>query len=334
MHRNIRFYLFTAIWMSFCCLNALMAGANSDLWRSEGWKTDFSKTKVKFEEILSGGPAKDGIPAIDDPKFVSIANTVDLGKNEPVISVAINGKARAYPLRVLMWHEIVNDELSGIPITVTYCPLCNSAIVFKRTVGGAVLDFGTTGKLRNSDLVMYDRQTESWWQQFTGEAIVGAFIGTELETIPVRVEGFGLFKKRFPDGEVLVPNNPKARRYGDNPYIRYDSRNKPFPFFQGDLPEGIEPMARVLVFKNKGKPVAVALTHLQKKKRLKIDNIVIDWEAGQNSALDSSEINKGKDVGNVVVREFLNGKAKDIVYDVTFAFVAHSFHKGISIIQK
>ena len=149
-------------------------GATPAQWRIEGWnKTDFNKTSIDFTEILSGGPPKDGIPSIDNPKFVELDKMSDLAGTEPVIGLEINGDARAYPLRILIWHEIVNDVIGGTPIAVTYCPLCNSAVVFDRRFEGKVLDFGTTGKLRNSDLVMYDRQTESWWQQFIGTAIVG-----------------------------------------------------------------------------------------------------------------------------------------------------------------
>ena len=158
-----------------------VAHASPERWKVEGWrKTDFTKSKIAFGEILSGGPPKDGIPSIDKPKFVALDAVKDLKHNTPVIGLEINGDARAYPLRVLTWHEIVNDTVGGTPVTVTYCPLCNAAIVFARKVGDRVLDFGTTGKLRKSDLVMYDRQTESWWQQFTGEAIVGAYVGTAL----------------------------------------------------------------------------------------------------------------------------------------------------------
>ena len=154
-------------------------------WQQEGWtKTDFSKSRVSWLEIVSGGPPKDGIPSIDNPIFKAVAGDKELTPRDPVIELAIGGDARAYPLRILIWHEIVNDTVAGVPVTVTYCPLCNSAIVFDRRVPPHVLDFGTTGKLRNSDLVMYDRQTESWWQQFTGEAIVGALTGTQLKLLP------------------------------------------------------------------------------------------------------------------------------------------------------
>jgi len=150
-------------------------------WRGEWPRTDFSKRTVALDEIDSGGPPKDGIPAIDRPRFVTPAEARGwLDPREPVIVLELNGETRAYPLQILMFHEIVNDTVGGQPVTVTFCPLCNASIVFDRRVGGAVLDFGTTGKLRKSDLVMYDRQSESWWQQFTGKGIVGRHAGATL----------------------------------------------------------------------------------------------------------------------------------------------------------
>ena len=170
-----------------------------------GWETDFSKHSVPLDEIRSGGPGRDGIPPIDDPEFAKVSDPpgymVDV---EPVISLEINGQARAYPLIILMNHEIVNDEVGGVPVSVTYCPLCNTAIVFDRRVAGEILDFGVSGNLRNSDLVMWDRQTQSWWQQITGEAIVGELTGTQLEFIPAPVVTWAQFAGAFPDGEILT----------------------------------------------------------------------------------------------------------------------------------
>ena len=184
--------------------------AEVQTWHTEWPATDFSKHTVEFSEIRSGGPPKDGIPAIDAPRFEQLdagraggwAKTI--GDNEPVISLVIAGDARAYPVRILIWHEIVNDTVGGIPVVITYCPLCNSGLVFERALADRVLDFGTTGKLRNSDLVMYDRQTESWWQQFTGEAIVGTLSGRGLRLVPSRMESLLRFRQRFPGGKVLV----------------------------------------------------------------------------------------------------------------------------------
>ena len=144
--------------------------------------TDFTKHSVPYSEILSGGPPRDGIPAIDDPRFVSVEEAESwLEPREPVILFRIGNDVRAYPIQIVMWHEIVNDTVGGVPVVVTFCPLCNTAIAFDRTVEGRELTFGTTGRLRFSNLIMYDRQTESWWQQATGDAIVGKFTGKQLD---------------------------------------------------------------------------------------------------------------------------------------------------------
>jgi len=321
-----------------CVLLAAAGVALADpaVWQREGWtKTDFSKTRIGWQEILSGGPPKDGIPSIDKPMFKGVAEGKDLTDKDPVIGLVIAGDARAYPLRVLTWHEIVNDTVGGVPVTVTYCPLCNSAIVFDRRVAGQVLDFGTTGKLRNSDLVMYDRQTESWWQQFTGEAIVGALTGTELKMIPARLESFAEFKARHPDGKLLVPNNPHLRDYGRNPYVGYDSASAPF-LYRGDYPKGIEPMARVVVVRPPtGKAQAITLDLLRKKGRATLGDIELTWQAGQASALDDGQVAKGRDVGTVAAsRVTRDGKREAAVYDVTFAFVVHAFHPDLTIVKE
>ncbi len=300
------------------------ASANPSSWQYEWPRTDFTQTSIDYGEILSGGPPKDGIPAIDDPVFALVGDVAEkwnMGDQEPVITVAIDGDRKAYPLRVLMWHEIVNDTIGGVPVAVTYCPLCNSAVVFDRRVGDRVLDFGTTGKLRNSDLVMYDRQTESWWQQFLGEAIVGEMTGALLDMIPVRVESFAKFRARGPEGKVLVPNNPGMRRYGGNPYEGYDSRSRPYGFFQGELPDGIPPLERVVAIGNE----AWSLPLLQDKGEIRQGDLILTWEAGQNSALDSSWIADGRDIGNVIVERETAGGRVDVVHDITFAFAFHAF---------
>lgn len=288
-------------------------------WQIEWPKTDFEKTSVAFSEIISGGPPKDGIPPIDNPQFVSVDEVDDLPDTEPVIGLTIDGEMKAYPLRILMWHEIVNDVLAGVPVTVTFCPLCNATIVFDRRVGERVLDFGTTGKLRNSDLVMWDRQTESWWQQALGRAIVGHYTGTQLAFIPSRLESWSNFKTRAnPRARVLVPSTPSLRAYGRNPYAGYDSG---FPFlYRGTLPEGIEPLARVVTLE--GRKEAWTLELLREQGSIVTDDGVrLSWTPGQNSALDTSRIAQGRDVGNVTaVRD-----GRDVVYFVDFAFVFHAF---------
>ncbi len=292
------------------------------IWAREFPKTDFSKHSIDLNSILSGGPPRDGIPAIDRPAFEKIAAIEGMSDTEPVIGLRINGEAKAYPLRVLIWHEIANDVIGGVPVAVTYCPLCNSAVVFDRRVNGQTLSFGTTGRLRNSDLVMYDRQTETWWQQFLGEGIIGEMTGVQLKAIPARLESYAKFKERAPDGRVLVPSGRYYRDYGRNPYVGYDRRDEPYPLFNGELPDYINPMVRVVVVGDK----AWSIELLRQKGEIRDGDVVLSWSKGQNSALDESSIAEGRDVGNVVVQRDTGGGREDVVYDVTFAFVYHAFH--------
>ncbi|MFQ5410431.1 MAG: DUF3179 domain-containing (seleno)protein, partial [Anaerolineales bacterium] len=216
-------------------------------FRTSYWpQTDFCQYSIDFSEVLSGGPPPDGIPALDDPQFVSIADAdAWLADVEPVISFEHEGDVRAYPLQILIWHEIVNDTVGGLPVSVTFCPLCNATIVFDRTVDGTVLDFGTSGNLRNSDLIMYDRQTQSWWQQFTGESIVGAYNGTRLTFLPAGIVSWADFKAEHPDGQVLSQDTGYGRSYGSNPYAGYDRiDSRPF-LYAGELDGRLPPMARV-----------------------------------------------------------------------------------------
>lgn len=310
------------------------AFAESERWRAEWPRTNFAKHSVPLSEFISGGPMKDGIPPIDVPQFTSLAQERtspwlrQLDEREPVISLSIAGDHRAYPLRVLIWHEIVNDTVGGQPVLVTYCPLCNSALVFQRTIDGEILDFGTTGKLRHSDLVMYDRRTESWWQQFTGEAIVGDMTGRTLKLIPSRLESLKNFKNRFPAGVVLTPVDVKARRYGENPYFEYDAVHK-IPFlYEGSWPDNVNPMERVVAVEiSPGKYEAWLLSMIREQGRVEAGNIVIEWSAGQLSVLDAVRISESKDVGNITVRRKTDQGFEDLPYDVTFAFAFHAFRK-------
>ncbi|MBC6439795.1 MAG: DUF3179 domain-containing protein [Rhodospirillales bacterium] len=304
-----------------------LASAQSQ-WRYEWPDTDFENTSIDLDEILSGGPPKDGIPSIDDPIFVPVSEMDDLPGIEPIISVKVGGEARAYPLRILLWHEIVNDTVAGIPLTITFCPLCNTGIVFERTIDGVVYDFGTTGKLRNSDLVMYDRQTESWWQQFTGRAIVGDMNGARLVAYPSRLESFDRFKERHPDGMVQIPNNERARQYGTNPYIGYDRRDAPYGFFEGDLPTEVPPLSRVVRVDDR----AWSLLLLQSEGRIEDGNLVITWKPGQASALDDHDIALSVDIGNVVVQRMTDHGLVDEVYTVDFAFAFKAFYPESDIL--
>lgn len=309
----LRAALALALWAGPAC-------AGPAQWKPAWPETDFTRSAVPFSEIRSGGPPRDGIPSIDAPRFAPAPEAGGLAATEPVISLRIGGDARAYPLRILIWHEIVNDTVGGVPVAVTYCPLCNSAVVFDRRLDGRTLDFGTTGKLRNSDLVMYDRQTGSWWQQFTGAGIVGAMTGKALKALPARVESFARFKERFAAGRVLVPGDPGLRPYGVNPYRGYDTAERPF-LYDGAYPEGIAPMAYVVRVGGR----AWALDAIRARGTLRAGDLRFMWSAGRNSALDAGAIAEGRDVGNLVVERLKDGQWVDEVHDLTFAFVFHAF---------
>jgi len=276
---------------------------------------------------MSGGPPKDGIPSIDDPMFSSVAHTNPApADTDPVLSVEIGGQARAYPLSVLIWHEIVNDTIAGVPVAVTFCPLCNSGIVFDRRVDGKVTSFGTTGKLRHSDLVMYDRATQSWWQQFDGTAIIGERTGTTLKTVPSRLESWADFAARNPRGMVLVPDDPGGRAYGRNPYVGYDSSTRPF-LYDGSYTGPGSPMMRVVAID--GLNEAWSLGLIRSAGTVRAGDLEISWRAGQTSALDAREISKGRDVGTVTVERLTDdGQRQAVVYFVPFAFAFAAFHQG------
>lgn len=291
--------------------------------------TDFSRHTVSYTEILSGGVPKDGIPAINEPVFIEIDEADQwLKPNEPVIWVSVNDENRAYPLQILTWHEIVNDTIAGLPLVITFCPLCNTAIAFERTYDNRILDFGTTGRLRFSNLIMYDRQTESWWQQASGESIAGFYAGSFLTYYPAAIVAWQEFYERFPDGKVLSRETGYNRPYGRNPYVGYDDINNPPFLYDGPpIPGTLPPKARILAIATENEAIAYPFTVLSQVKLVNhtLDGhpILILWQAGVASALDKSIISEGTDVGSAVAFsrildgqiltfEWVNGQVRDV----------------------
>lgn len=257
--------------------------------------TDFSKSSVELSEIMSGGPPRDGIPPIDAPSFVSAEEAQTwLEEDEPVIALDIAGDARAYPLQIMTYHEIVNDTVGDIPVSVTFCPLCNASIVFDRRIDDLVLDFGTTGRLRKSDLIMYDRQTETWWQQFVGKGIVGKLTDRELEQWPSQIVSFATFREAFPDGKILSKETGFVRPYGNNPYAGYDSIDSSPFLFRGDVDPRLPPMERVLSIPVAEQHTLVPLSVLDATALINTqidgESIVVFAPSKANSALDKSDI--------------------------------------------
>lgn len=264
----------------------------------------FPAPLIDLEHLVAGGPPPDGIPPIDHPNFQR-ADTVDwLEAAEPVLALTIAGETRAYPLQIMIWHEIVNDTVGGEPVAVTYCPLCNSGVAFHRRVNGEVLNFGTSGMLYADNLVMYDRQTQSLWPQLTGQASVGALTGTQLTAIPMGVTGWDQFVTAHPDARVLTRDTGYERDYGRNPYPGYDA---PDGGLLVEPPDGRDPRLpvkeRVIGIRLAGEAVAVPRQSVAEAGTLTIAvagrEIVLWHQPGQSSALDEDSVAGGEDIGTV-----------------------------------
>jgi len=295
------------------------AGASSDaVIRTESvgceegeffWEVDGCEpaTSIDLDRLLAGGPPPDGIPPIDDPVFESIDDAAEWLEDEsPVMVVDVDDDVRAYPLAILTWHEIVNDVVGGEPLVVTYCPLCNSALVFERTLdtpdGEVELDFGTSGRLYQSNLVMYDRQYRNLWTQFEGEGIIGErFLGTELTRVPAWLFGFRELRELHPDAQVLSRDTGHRRDYGRNPYVAYDQEGRAPFLFDGELDQRFSAMARLVGLADGDDAVAVFLDQLAEERTIEVTvgdrELVVLWAPGQSSALDAAAIDQGRDVG-------------------------------------
>ena len=258
-------------------------------------------------DIVSGGPPPDGIPPIDDPKFADPAAVDFLSPQEPVISLVLGHDARAYPAQILVWHEIVNDTVGGVPVTVTYCPLCNTGIAFRRPViEGKLLDFGTSGKLYHSNLVMYDRQTDSLWPQALGQAVMGPLTGTKLELVPVQIVAWTDWVAEHPHGKVLSTDTGAYRPYGHNPYEGYDSPDSPPFALGGKADPRLPPKARVVGVQVGSDVMAFPYDRLRSaasggwatvSAKVGGRSVVVFWKEGAVSAVDQAAISHSRAVG-------------------------------------
>ncbi len=290
------------------------------------WITNFDKTAVDFNEIRSGGPPKDGIPAIFNPNFVTTSQASNwLKDNEPVISLEMRGEFKAYPLQILIWHEIVNDEIGGTPVIITFCPLCYSAIVFDRRIKNETHRFGVSGLLRNSDMIMYDQKTESFWQQFTGEAIVGDMLGEKLEIIPSQIISFAQFQEAYPSGKVLSKETGYNRRYGINPYVGYDDVDQTPFLFDGPKDGRLKPNEKVIAIQKDGiaKAYPYKITQIKRVINDKIgdQSIVVFHAKGAASVLDANKISSSKESGSTGIFDpVIDGRLHKFSYSKGFFY--------------
>jgi len=279
------------------------------------WKTDTTQHDVELSEFMMVLP-KGAFPVLNNPKFVGKAvGMQSYFKNEPIIYLKIDGKSKAYPLNVLSSHELVNDTIAGKSILVSYCPLCNSALIFNRKISfkgkDYLLDFGVSGMLRNSNMVIYDKTTESWWQQLLGRAEVGELTGAELDILPTQIISVAEFFNRFPEGQVLSTETgfEKAKKsYGFNPYVKYDKPDGlPYKHFfkKEDISDKLPAMERVVDVKSEGKYKIYPYSVIAKKgvinDTFKSKNVVLFHQAGTVSVMDEKDIRNSRDIGSVTV---------------------------------
>lgn len=268
-----------------------------------GFSTNLDKRSIDLDELIDGGPGKDGIPSIDNPTFVSQEEASEwIGPKEPVIALEVDGIAKAYPIQLLIWHEIANDKIGGVPVAVTFCPLCYSAIVFDRRLDSETHEFGVSGFLRHSDMIMYDRKSESLWQQFSGEALVGDYTGKTLKIIPSQLISFEQFRNSYPEADVMSRETGYQRNYGQNPYAGYDDiNNSPFLLDEDELTDKLPPMEKVIGVRagnaTKAYPYSITLENHIVHDQINGEPIVIFHVKGMASALDNQQINQSRDDG-------------------------------------
>ncbi len=274
------------------------------------WKTDTSKHVIDLAELQVVLP-KQSFPIIDYPAFVGKSDGMDMFyEHEPVIAAEINGRAKAYPLNMLTMHEMTNDTLAGVPILPTYCPLCNASVTYDRRFDGQVLEFEVSGMLRKSDMVMFDRQTETWWQQLMGDGLVGKYAGESLDVVPSLIISVSEFFERYPDGQILSTQTGTSSmdRYGSNPYVRYDSICKiPYDRFfdASEVDARLPAMERVVDIEVDGQRKIYPWTEIRNagviQDELACESVVLFYQSGTVSVMDAARISESRNIGSVTV---------------------------------
>jgi hypothetical protein len=270
---------------------------------------------VDVADLEAGGPPPDGISSIDKPRFQRAGEVPGVRDNEPVLSLSIGGETRAYPVQIVIWHEVVNDTVDGVPVAVTYCPLCNSALAFDRRVRDRVLEFGVSGLLYRSNLVLYDRQTESLWPQLTGQAVAGHLAGARLRQYAVATVSYGEWRRAHPNGWVLSKDTGVIRQYGITPYEGYEDGDGSAagPGTRGSADRRLPPMERVVAFGDRSDdPTAVVTAWLA---RQRVASVAVNgkpatmwFRPGTTSAVDEYFVTDSRDVGATgVFRPYVDG---------------------------
>jgi Protein of unknown function (DUF3179) len=312
-----------AVILNLQCASLIIAQSRKDARNSEypEWRTNTEKRTISLAELESPAVTKDAIPAIDRPRFVAVREAREwLSDDEPVIALEVNFVSRAYPMEIMVWHEVVNDQIGGVPVAITFCSVCHSAIVFNRKLDRRVLSFGISGFVHGANMIFYDRETESWWQQFTGEAVVGDLTGKRLSRLPAEIISFAEFASAYPNGEVLSRETGYVRDYGRNPHLKYDKLNGYPSHFRGRPDKRLVPMERVIGVEitghTKAFPYRISRARHVIYDRVGGQEIVIFHAGGTLSALDEEDMKRSRDVGSTgVFNPTIDGRRLQFRYE-------------------
>lgn len=303
--------------LSTILFNLLLIGsANAEV--KNGF--DLSSSLIPSKSILRGGPPKDGIPSIEQPKFVAARAASFMRPADRVIGITINGESRAYPINILNWHEIVNDQIQGIPVSVTYCPLCGTGLVYEAKVRGKVLKFGVSGLLYNSDVLLFDRQTQTLWSQILSKGVNGPMSGQKLKMVPSSQTSWSSWLKKNPNTKVLSTDTGFSRDYRRSPYGDYD-QNRDTYFPVSATSRAYHPKERVLGITINGKHKAYPFVELGKLGATSLR----DSFQGQNLTINFDIANRDGQVLDA------NGRPIELVNSFWFAWYA--FHKNTAIFK-
>ena len=257
---------------------------------------DVSNAIIPASEILAGGPPKDGIPALSDPELIDAEAASYLKPDDRVIGVTMDGISRAYPIAILNWHEIVNDTINDQRYAVTFCPLCGTGVAFYSDIAGSTTDFGVSGLLYNSDVLLYDRETESLWSQIMSQAVAGKLVGEKLKAFPVSHTTWRDWVKQHPDTQVLSTDTGYSRDYSRNPYRGYEQSRQLYFGVNQRAPDTYHPKEQVIGLEIDGVYKAYPFAELEKNNQTQFKDsingvsITIDWDSENRSVelFDSS----------------------------------------------
>ena len=250
---------------------------------------DLSNATIPVNQIMHGGPPKDGIPAISNPKFVNADQAKHVKSDDRIVGINMDGIAKAYPISILNWHEIVNDEIDGQHFAITYCPLCGTAVAFDANIDGKVTEFGVSGLLYNSDVLLYDRNTESLWSQISSRSVAGVMVGAELKRLPISHTSWKDWKAKYPDTLVLSEETGHSRDYSRDPYAGYEKSRTLYFSVNNRAPETYHPKELVVGIEVDGKFKAYPFIELEKnakssfKDEINGKTFTINWDSNNRA---------------------------------------------------